>query len=79
MRNCTMPWMPFRLRDEFTERFNDLCKQHDLDYANGQCKLCADVVFVKAISGRGYWYLVPFVFIAVNLPQVWWSYLRGKK
>ncbi len=78
MRNCTMPWMPFRLRDEFTERFNDLCEKHDLDYANGKCKLCADVVFVKAIASRGYWYLVPFVFLAVNLPQVWFKYLRDK-
>jgi hypothetical protein len=70
-----MPWLPFGLRDKFTAKFNDLCKQHDEDYAQGKCKLCADVRFVMAIGKKGYWILAIPVFLAVNLPQVWYRYL----
>lgn len=75
-----MPWLPFGLRDWFNDLFEDLCRKHDADYYDGRCKICSDVDLVKGIWDRGYWWLVPFVFIAVNLPWVWgwwiWNYLR---
>lgn len=77
-RTCTMPWLPFGLRDKFTNKFNDLCSKHDFEYALGICKLCADWNFVKEIWRRGYWWLTPLVFLAVNLPNVWYSYIREK-
>ena len=76
-RHCTMPNIPF-FRDWFEENFGDLCEQHDAEYAFGDCKLCSDYTFVKEIGKRGYWYLVPFVYIAINLPWVWFNWLRRR-
>ena len=78
MGQCTMPKIPF-FRDWFEERFGDLCERHDAEYAFGDCKLCADWRFVLEIGKRGYWPLVPFVFLAVNLPWVWLEYFFDRR
>ena len=76
-RYCTMPNIPW-FRDWFESKFGDLCYRHDRWYETKVPKLEADKWFCAYIYKRGYWYLVPFVFLAVNLPWVWWSYYKGK-
>jgi hypothetical protein len=73
-----MPNIPW-FRDWFEKQFTDLCAQHDWEYDNEGCKLCSDWRFVRAISIRGYWWLTPLVFIAIQMPWVWISYNKRIK
>ena len=75
-RYCTMPAIPV-FRNWFEVKFGDLCQRHDLGYAAGDCKLCHDKVFAGAIASRGHPVLAAFVFIAVNLPWVWWKWFKA--
>jgi hypothetical protein len=69
-RYCTMPAIPW-FRDWFEGKFGDLCEAHD-DVK--RCKLCGDWRFIRGIASRGYWYLVPFVYMAINMPWVWFEF-----
>ena len=78
MRYCTMPNIPF-FRDWFESKFSDLCYMHDCQYAMHFGKFQADRIFVKNIINRGYWWLALPVFLAINLPWVWFNYWKANK
>lgn len=76
-----MPKIPV-FRDWFEEQFGDLCEQHDEDYYKGYsglgCKICSDFKFVLGIANRGHPGLAIVVFVAVQMPWVWWKWIRAR-
>ena len=57
-RECTLPKI-FGLRKWFENRFGDLCHAHDAAYVARTGKIKADLAFLKGMTQRGYWWLVP--------------------
>ena len=80
-RYCTMPKLPFGFREWFESKFGDLCEIHDADYkrgyASGGCKLCSDFKFIVKIAQRGHPILALFVFLAVQVPWLWWKWIKN--
>lgn len=79
-RFCTMPKDPFGFRDWFESKFGDLCEIHDKAYKKGYnyggCKLCSDFRFITGIAERGNPFLAFWVLFAVQMPWLWWKWIR---
>jgi hypothetical protein len=79
-RYCTLPKDPFGFRNWYEKKFGDLCKLHDeayaIGYGGGKCKLCADFEFALGISKRGHQFIALLSFIAVQMPWLWWKWVR---
>ena len=52
-RYCSLPWLPFGLREWFERNFGEFCAEHDAGYAEGGCKLCHDATFLMRFIRRG--------------------------
>lgn len=81
-RYCTMPKLPFGFRAWYNQKFGDLCRQHDFDYAQGYesggCKLCSDFRFVLGVARRGYPFLALLTLLFVQLPHLWWKWSKKR-
>lgn len=71
----TIPNIPW-FRDWFEGKFGDLCEAHDSVI---DCKVCGDWAFIRGIARRGYWYLAPPVWLAINMLWVWFEFIRNEK
>ena len=76
-RRCTMPNIPW-FRDWFESKFHNECKLHDKEYKIGKCKLCSDYRLATSIAEKGYVLLSLGVFIAVNMPWVWYIWFKRR-
>lgn len=69
-----MPAIPL-FRDWYERKFGDLCEAHD---NVTDCKMCGDWRFVRDIAKRGYLFIAIPTWIAVNMPWVWFDFMRLK-
>lgn len=76
MSGCTVPDL-FGLKGWWEARFSDLCVEHDDRYMlRDVSKWRADAAYLRALKDRGYWWLVPPVFLAFQTPYayyLWWK------
>lgn len=90
-RHCTVPKVPI-LREWVEAQFGDLCKDHDLNYTNGECRICSDISFIKhaafrcvlfglmsagqAILFTGMFLFLPILFIIFQVNTLW-QHVKG--
>lgn len=74
-RACTLPKI-FGLRRWFENRFGDICEIHDYGYVMRLGKWKTDMIFLKRMWERGYWWLAIPTFIMFNTVGFFYYYTK---